>query len=132
MQSANFALKGTHNIFRKDSSVKVKSLRQNNTFEVEDSAIGSETSDSIICRVLYRKDSYWVYHKQLIDENSENVLEKKPEEKIWQVVKENYPPEMEFACFKLKKRDLIKVGRVRFKIRDIMSPVYSQQHKTDE
>jgi hypothetical protein len=56
------------------------------------------------------------------------VLEKKPEEKAWRVVKEvfNEVPELETPSIKLNKGDLIKVGRVRFKIRDIMSPVYEK------
>ena len=33
-------------------------------------------------------------------------------------------PEFEFPCYKIKKNDLVKVGRVRFKIRDLMSPAY--------
>ena len=54
------------------------------------------------------------------------VEEKKPEEKIWRVVRDNRCPEMEMPCYRLQKKDLIKVGRVRFKIRDIMSPVYRE------
>lgn len=57
------------------------------------------------------------------------MLEKKPEEKIWKVVRENGCPEMDVPCYRLNKKDLIKVGRVRFKIRDIMSPVYYQIEK---
>ena len=55
--------------------------------------------------------------------------QKKPEEKIWKVVRENVCPEMDVPCYRLNKKDLIKVGRVRFKIRDIMSPVYYQIEK---
>jgi len=33
---------------------------------------------------------------------------------------------MDTPCYRLQKKDLIKVGRVRFKIRDIMSPVYRE------
>jgi hypothetical protein len=64
----------------------------------------------------------------MIDETSEAVLERKPEEKIWQVVKQTFPPEFDFPCYKLRRRDLIKVGRVRFKIRDIMSPAYKHNN----
>jgi len=60
------------------------------------------------------------------------VLEKKPEEKIWRVVRETHAPELEFPAYRLKKRDLIKVGRVRFKIRDIMSPIYKEIQSRDE
>lgn len=62
------------------------------------------------------------------------MLEKKPEEKIWRVVKEIPCPEMSYPAYRLNKRDLIKVGRVRFKIRDIMSPVYAkiEQYSNEE
>lgn len=39
---------------------------------------------------------------------------------------------MEIPCYKLKKRDLIKVGRVRFKIRDIMSNVYREKNEDED
>ena len=80
--------------------------------------------DKIVARVLHQDGSYWVYHKNFLDEGIDQVLEKKPEEKIWRVVRETRCPEMEIPCYRLMKKDLIKVGRVRFKIRDIMSPVY--------
>ena len=82
--------------------------------------------EKIVARILSHNGNYWIYHKNFIDEGIDQVLEKKPEEKIWRVVREHHHPEMEMPCFKLHKRDLIKVGRVRFKIRDIMSPVYAQ------
>ena len=38
--------------------------------------------------------------------------------------------EMPNACCKLQKNDIFRVGRVRFKIREVMSPVYrSIDHK---
>ena len=42
------------------------------------------------------------------------------------MVRDTRCPEMEMPCYRLQKQDLIKVGRVRFKIRDIMSPVYRE------
>lgn len=75
---------------------------------------------------MYRNGNYWVFHKQFLDEGIDQVLEKKPEEKIWRVVRDTRCPEMEMPCYRLQKKDLIKVGRVRFKIRDIMSPVYRE------
>jgi len=32
----------------------------------------------------------------------------------------------------MKKNDLVKVGRVRFKIRDLMSPVYREINEMEE
>ena len=76
--------------------------------------------------MMHQNGAYWVFHKNYIDETVDQVLEKKPEEKIWRVVRDTRCPEMEMACYRLQKQDLIKVGRVRFKIRDIMSPVYRE------
>lgn len=39
---------------------------------------------------------------------------------------------MDFPCFKLRRKDLIKVGRVRFKIRDIMSPAYKDKNNNED
>ena len=80
--------------------------------------------DIIVARMLYQDGKYWLFHKNFIDENAETVLEKKPEEKVWRVVKEIRQSETDQPAYKLQKKDLIKVGRVRFKIRDIMSAKY--------
>ena len=77
-------------------------------------------------RTFYDNGAYWFYHKNHIDEAIDNVLEKKPEEKIWRVVRDQKDPDMNVPCIRLHKRDLIKVGRVRFKIREIMSPAYAE------
>ena len=50
--------------------------------------MSKEKRDMIIARMLYQDGKYWLFHKNFIDENAESVLEKKPEEKVWRVVKE--------------------------------------------
>jgi hypothetical protein len=90
----------------------------------DETAISSQDRDRIIARILFKEGKYWLFHKHFIDEYLQEVLEKKPEEKVWRIVKESFVPEMESPMIRLMKGDLIKVGRVRFKIRDIMSPVY--------
>ena len=92
----------------------------------------SKRVDQIIARTYYQNGSYWVYHKNHIDESIDSVLEKKPEEKIWRVVRDHKTSEMSQPCLKLWKRDLIKVGRVRFKIREMMSPAYANIEEKDE
>ena len=89
-------------------------------------------TDKIIARAFYQNGSYWIFHKNLIDEGLEGVLEKKPEEKIWRVVRDSKSSEMNVPCVKLQKRDLIKVGRVRFKIREMMSPTYAGIEQNDD
>lgn len=90
--------------------------------------MSAERRENIVGRILVKDGKYWLFHKHLIDEGLQDVLEKKPEEKAWRVVKEVYNeiPELETPSIKLNKGDLIKVGRVRFKIRDIMSPMYEK------
>jgi hypothetical protein len=43
----------------------------------------NEDSTNTIARIQLRKNSYWLYHRQQVDEKHENLLEKKPEEKLW-------------------------------------------------
>ncbi len=56
-------------------------------FEEQEALISQSERDKVIARFLFRNNSYWMFHKQMIDEHIDQVLEKKPEEKIWQVVR---------------------------------------------
>lgn len=106
----------------------------NMRFTEDEDNMTQEKKDSIVGRILIKDGKYWLFHKMLIDEGLQEVLEKKPEEKVWRVVKEvhNEIPELETPSIKLNKGDLIKVGRVRFKIRDIMSPMYEKIEEENE
>jgi hypothetical protein len=81
-------LKGSHRISRDDSKVSAEKVSDEQTFEESEKQLNIEDRDKVIARCLYRDNSYWIYHKNLIDENAEAILERKPEEKIWQVVKQ--------------------------------------------
>ena len=118
-----FKIKGNHRVFRVESDVRME-LVEDDRFEPAEKLLEEKMRDKIVARLLHQDGSYWVYHKNYVDEGIDQVREKKPEEKIWRVVRETRCPEMEIPCYRLMKKDLIKVGRVRFKIRDIMSPVY--------
>ena len=83
-----------------------------------------EKKERIVSRILTYSGNYGFITKNYIDEAIDHVLEKKPEEKIWKVVRKNVCPVMDVPCYRLNKKDLIKVGRVRFKIGDIMPRVY--------
>lgn len=48
---------------------------------------------------------------------------------MWLVVSANKSDQFDFPAQKLKKFDLFKVGRVRFKIREIESDYYRQENK---
>ena len=126
-----FRIKGNHRIFRIESDVKLEMV-ETERFEPTEKNLDETTKDKIIARMLHQDGNFWIYHKHYIDNDIDTVLEKKPEEKIWRVVRETKCPELEIPCYRLMKKDLIKVGRVRFKIRDIMSPVYKDIEMKDD
>lgn len=70
----------------------------------------------------------WLFHKNLIDDTLDQVLEKKPEERLWLVVAGNKSSDFDFPAQRLKKFDLFKVGRVRFKVREIVSAYYKEEN----
>ena len=43
---------------------------------------------------------------------------------LWKVVKYSYDAREEIKGHRLMKGDVVKIGRVRFKVRDIQSPTY--------
>ena len=131
-QQISIRLKGSHRIIRNDSKISATQVPDLQTFEISEKALSDEDKEGVIARCLYRDNSYWIYHKNLIDETAEVILEKKPEEKIWQVVKHLRQPQFDFPCYKIRKNDLVKVGRVRFKIRDLMSPVYKEINEAED
>ena len=69
--------------------------------------------------------SYWIFHSSCIEE-SEEELEKNPESKLWRVVKHCKQQNGSSVGYKLQPEDLIKLGRVRFKVREICSPAYKK------
>lgn len=58
-----------------------------------------------------------------MEENDEE-LEKNPEQKLWRIVKYCKARNANIDGYKLMPEDLIKLGRVRFKVRDIQSASY--------
>jgi hypothetical protein len=53
-------------------------------------------------------------------------LFKNPERMLWKVVKYSYDVREKTKGHRLTKGDVIKIGRVRFKVRDIQSPTYKK------
>lgn len=70
-----------------------------------------------------RIGGYWIYHSSCVDEEEEEV-EKDPESKLWRVVKHCKISRGNIVGYKLQPEDLVKLGRVRFKVREIQSPAY--------
>ena len=48
---------------------------------------------------------------------------------MWRVVRSNRCDEFDFSCYRLMKGDVIKFGRVRFKVRDLISPTYKKMER---
>jgi len=126
-EKKQFKLKGTHRIYRAESEVTAE-FSAGTSFEQDEDNMGQAAKDRIVARLMHREGAYWLFHKNFLDTTADQVLERKPEEKIWRVVREHpaYPEMPDMPSCLIQKKDLIKVGRVRFKIRDVMSPVYRE------
>ena len=61
-----------------------------------------------------------------LDYIKEEDLFKNPERMLWKVVKSCYDAREDIKGHRLMKNDVIKIGRVRFKIREIVSPTYKK------
>ena len=69
--------------------------------------------------------NFWIYHSNTVEED-EDEIEKNPETKIWRVVKYCKSKNGSQTGYRLMPDDLIKLGRVRFKVREIQSPAYAK------
>ena len=54
-------------------------------------------------------------------------MERNPESKLWRVVKHCKTSKGNIVGYKLQPEDLVKIGRVRFKVREVQSPAYEKQ-----
>lgn len=64
-----------------------------------------------------------MFHTSCVDDEEEDV-EKNPELKLWRIVKYCKQQNGNITGYKILPDDLIKLGRVRFKIREVQSPGY--------
>jgi len=60
-----------------------------------------------------------------LDYIKEEDLFKNPEHMLWKVVKDSFEAREQINGHMLTKGDVIKIGRVRFKVRDIETPSYN-------
>ena len=76
--------------------------------------------------------SYWIYHKGSLEDDEEE-MESNPESKLWHVVRHckfndnGKEGQQSITGYKLMPKDIIKLGRVRFKVREIISPAYKKK-----
>ena len=68
-------------------------------------------------------DNYWIYHTSYLEEDGEEY-EKNTEDKLWKIAKYCKSKNKQIDGYKLTKNDVIKVGRVRFRVKEIQSPAY--------
>jgi hypothetical protein len=70
------------------------------------------------------KDTKTIQEEVPLDYIKEEDLFKNPELMLWKVVKDSFDPREEIQGHRLQRGDVVKIGRVRFKIKDITSPTY--------
>jgi hypothetical protein len=89
--------------------------------------LNKEQETAQMCRILYQRqnvkeglsEGYWIYHKNKINIQS---IYTNPEEKLWYAVG-RYPKEaLGQHGFKLQKNQIIRMGRIRLRVRDIDYP----------
>ena len=81
-----------------------------------------------ILHFLWRNNSYWIYHKNTLDEGKQ---EEDPADRLWHIVKYCKNKECEEPGVKLKQGDVIKLGRIRFKIKEINKGIYQLKDKEE-
>ncbi|CDW87477.1 fha domain [Stylonychia lemnae] len=82
-----------------------------------------EVPQTQIAKVVEKNGAYWIFHSSTIDEEDEDN-EKMPELKLWRIVKYCTISNGTINGYKLLPDDLLKLGRVRFKVREVQSPAY--------
>ena len=88
MSTVTCVVKGSHTVSRNECTVYVTPLQEGNDLERHDKEVGEQEKLRQMCKTVFSHGDYWLYHRFFADESTESVLEKRPEEKIWQVVKE--------------------------------------------
>ena len=68
-EKKQFKLKGSHRIMRAESEVTTEYVDNNNDFEKNEETMRAEKKESIVSRLIHQNGSYWVFHKQYIDQN---------------------------------------------------------------
>jgi hypothetical protein len=88
----------------------------------------SKKDETLVARIILSHNYLWVFDRTLIDENLDTVLDGKPEERVWLVVSSHKVPEYVFPTVRLHLNDVVKFGRVRFRVREIVSRQYNDDH----
>ena len=66
-EKKQFKVKGTHRVFRNESDVTFDQT-ENNQFEQGEKKMPEDQRDKVIARLMHQNGSYWVFHKNYIDE----------------------------------------------------------------
>ena len=104
---------GTSSIFRN----KFNEISWYPDWDDENGLHKNEYQNSPILHLLCRNNVYWLYNKNTVEDEE---IDDDPAEKLWHIVKyyRNYET-VEGYGLKLRKGDIIKLGRVRFRITEI-------------
>ena len=68
IERKQFKIKGSHRLFRSESEVEMD-LVENDNFSLAEKTLDEKHKDKIIARLLHQDGSYWIYHKNFIDDD---------------------------------------------------------------
>ena len=83
----------------------------------------------MLANVVKHQNMFWVFDKYLIDDTHLQTIMSNPLDCLWLSVSSNKIPQFNFATVKLEKGDVIKIGRVRFLVKEIVSPIYKAEQQ---
>ena len=86
----------------------------------------------MLLRVHPSHQGYWVFHKNLIDESHEALLEKRPEDRVWRIISPEEDKESSYPSHRLRRHDFFKVARVRYKVRECESSFYREENDQNQ
>lgn len=89
----------------------------------------SEYETKPILHFLWRNDNYWIYHKNTLDDFSQDD---DPANKLWHIVKYYNNEDLQEEGIQLKQGDVIKLGRIRFKVKEIHKGIFQLKNNFDE
>eukprot|EP00347_Sterkiella_histriomuscorum_P023422 403334699 len=111
---------GSFSLMRNEVNIDVKYDEEDNQLEESKE---EEIPQTQIAKIVEKNGGYWMFHSSTVEEEEED-LDKNPELKLWRIVKYCKVQNGNVSGYKLQPDDIIKLGRIRFKVREIQSPAY--------
>mmetsp|Transcript_7356 Transcript_7356/g.5622 ORF Transcript_7356/g.5622 Transcript_7356/m.5622 type:complete len:109 (+) Transcript_7356:93-419(+) len=83
-----------------------------------------------VAKIVEYNNSFWIFHESYFDSSAgDEGMERCPEQRIWKIARYCRSKNKQTEGHRLVKGDILKMGRLRFKVRDIVSDGYKKLEK---